>query len=418
MTGSKRPSSSSPRVCVVAAGHLSTCPRLVKAARAFASDGYQVRVVSAILMERYRRMDVDLVASEGWAWDPIEATASRAWATWLRTGVRHRVAKRLTGAVGSARTPLRLVTAAFHRLHDELRERAVGESADLYYGGAGGAIAAVAAASSSGGRFGIDLEDFHSGQAEGDPRQAIVERVERDVVARAAFITAGSPAIAAAYQAKYRFAPAAVCNTFPLPTTEPARRSAQDSAPLRLYWFSQTIGAGRGLESVVDAMALGRIPGELHLRGTVDESFVAELRQRIARAAPDVRLAIHAIEPPGEMVDLCRPYDIGLAVEPGSSLNNALALSNKALTYPLAGLALVLTNTPGQRPLIEDLGEHVVAYEPGDVEALAAGLRAWHDNRTALRAAQAASWRAARHRWHWEGHDRETLLASARQALN
>jgi hypothetical protein len=405
-----------PRICIVAAGHLTTCPRLVKAARAFASSGYHVRVVSAMVMDRFRQMDIDLVAREGWEWDPIELTADRALARWLWTGVRHRAAKRIA-AFEPRRVPLRIATAAFHRLHRELLRRAARKSADLYYGGAGGATAAVAdAASRRGAKFGVDLEDFHTGQAEGDVRQTIVERIERDVLERAAFLTAGSPAIADAYRAKYGLRVTAVCNTFPLPAAAPTNGLGEEGAPLRLYWFSQTIGAGRGLEAVVDAMALSRMPGELHLRGAVDDLFVTALRTRIARQAPRLRLVIHGVDSSQLMVTLCRPYDVGLAAEPGSSLNNALSLSNKALTYPLAGLALAVTDTPGHRPLIDDLGEGAVVYHPQDVETLASGLRAWNENRIALRAAKDASWRAAARRWHWEDHDRETLLDAARKA--
>jgi hypothetical protein len=405
-------------MCIVAAGHLTTCPRLVKAARAFASDGYRVRVVSAIVMERFRRMDVDLAASEGWLWDPIEATADRTWATWMRTGLRYRIANGVVAAAGATHVPLAVASAAFHRLSGELQRHAARQPADIYYGGAGGTTAAVAAAAASTkSKFGVDLEDFHPGQAEGDARQAIVERIEGSVLASAALLTAGSPAIADAYREKYHVLPTAVCNTFPLPAAPAAALSIDRRAPLRMYWFSQTVGAGRGLEVVVDAMGSSGVPGELHLRGASDETFVTALRERIASRAPRWRLALHPVEPSSQMVDLCRPYDIGLAVEPGSSVNNALALSNKALTYPLAGLAMVITDTPGHRPLIDDLARNAVVYKPGDVEALARGLKAWYEDRAALRAAKQASWRAAASRWHWEGHDREALLAAARRAL-
>jgi glycosyltransferase involved in cell wall biosynthesis len=78
---------------------------------------------------------------------------------------------------------------------------------------------------------------------------------------------------------------------------------------------------------------------------------------------------------------------------------------------------MVITDTPGHRPLIDDLARNAVVYKPGDVEALARGLKAWYEDRVALRAAKQASWRAAASRWHWEGHDREALLAAARRAL-
>ena len=215
----------------------------------------------------------------------------------------------------------------------------------------------------------------------------------------------------------YNVAVTPVCNTFPLPATRPSPAAGSGNG-LRLYWFSQTIGPGRGLETVADAVSRAGIPGELHLRGACDDSFVAALRERIARHAPNLHLAIHGVEPQEAMVDLCRPYDIGLAAEPASSMNNALSLSNKALTYPLAGLALAVTDTPGHRPLIDHVREHAVVYAPSDADTLARGLQMWHDDRAALRRAMAASWDAAVNRWHWEDHDREALLAATRNALS
>jgi glycosyltransferase involved in cell wall biosynthesis len=109
---------------------------------------------------------------------------------------------------------------------------------------------------------------------------------------------------------------------------------------------------------------------------------------------------------------------VGLGLEPGFSLNNWLALSNKLFTYMLAGLAVVFTDTPGQRPLALDLGEGALLYRVGDVEALARGLKRWDDDRELLARAKAAAWAAARRRWHWEHpEERGTLLGAVARAL-
>jgi glycosyltransferase involved in cell wall biosynthesis len=86
-------------------------------------------------------------------------------------------------------------------------------------------------------------------------------------------------------------------------------------------------------------------------------------------------------------------------------------LGNKIFTYLLAGLPIVLTATTAQRELAADLRDAAVIYAPGDAGALAATLRPWTNDRTALAAARAAAWAAARRRWHWEHPaDRGTLL--------
>jgi hypothetical protein len=100
-------------------------------------------------------------------------------------------------------------------------------------------------------------------------------------------------------------------------------------------------------------------------------------------------------------------------VETGSVPNRELALSNKALTYPLAPLALAITDTPGPRPLARHLNGHAAVYAPGDTEALAGVLSSWMSDRRRLREAKDAGWDAARTRWHWEHPlERDALLAA------
>ena len=102
------------------------------------------------------------------------------------------------------------------------------------------------------------------------------------------------------------------------------------------------------------------------------------------------------------MIDACRGADVGLALETGRTLSRQLCLTNKAFTYVLAGLAVAVTDTRGQRELADDLGEGAILYKPGDVAALSAGLRRWADDGAELLRAKRACWEAARRRWHWE----------------
>src|SRR6185295_11120638 len=103
--------------------------------------------------------------------------------------------------------------------HSELVAAAVAEPADLIYGGTTGALAAVAeAARRLGVPYGIDFEDLHSAETLGDDAAAVdalAARVERSVIAGAAFTTASSEAIADAYADRYGVKPATVHNTFP-----------------------------------------------------------------------------------------------------------------------------------------------------------------------------------------------------------
>jgi glycosyltransferase involved in cell wall biosynthesis len=400
------------RICVITAGHLATCPRMVKAAQALKEAGHTVRTVSAQFLDWAAEADRALGAHT--VVDYRRGTKpAKYWSTSLRFhGTRQWV--KLTGV---HRASLATLAAATTRASRDLVKLALAEPADLYYGGTcGGLSIAALAAWRAGVPYGLDLEDFHEGQS-GDAHWCQwMGRIQREVLPGAAFLTAGSSAIAARYRQEYGLAVHAIHNTFPLPAQAP------DPAPpgahgLRLYWFSQTIGAGRGLEEVVRATALAGIRAELHLRGHGQPAYIATLRHLASETRARLTIHVHAPAPPDQMVDLCRPFDAGLSPEQGGDLNRQICLGNKALTYILAGLPVVLTETPGQRRLADDLGEGALRYQPGDIAALAGGLRRWATGRGRLRRAREAAWQAARQRWHWEHPaERGALLAAVEGA--
>lgn len=405
------------RVTLVTAGHLATCPRMVKAADAMHGAGYDVRVISVQHTSWARSGDAAIRRTRSWRWQPIECGRSAAPGRWLTSGFEHRGAAIAARALGDA-SPASVVARAFSRVHAPLVDAILREPADLIYGGTSGALAAAAEAGRrSGTPFAVDFEDFHCGEeAEPSDRNGLAEIVMRDVVRDAAFVTAGSAAIARACDERFGRRAVPIHNVFALPDAPPPVDRRDD--PPGLYWFSQTIGPGRGLEDVVSAMGRLGAPCELHLRGVSANGYADRLRAHAATTAPRMHVHVHAPADPDTMVDACRPFAIGLATEPGHTPNSALLLSNKALTYPLAGLPVVVTNTPGQRSFASDLGEGAVAYVPGDLDGLAASLHAWTTNARACASAGDASWDAARRRWHWEhAEERGALLACVERAI-
>ena len=344
---------------------------MVKAADAFADAGHTVRVVSARFLDWAAEAD-----QTSHSWSVIDYRRGAAPAKYLITGIRFHAARQWVRVVGAGHASLAAAGAASGRAAHDLLKLALAAPADLYYGGTCGGLAVAAlAARRAGVPYGVDLEDFHEGEWQNDPK--LLRRVQCEVLLRAAFVTAGSSAIAASYEQAYGIPVVPIHNTFPLPAQAPDPEPP-GADPLRLYWFSQTIGAGRGLEDVVRAIALAGIRAEIHLRGCARPEYIDSLK-RLAGG----RLAIHTHPPapPGEMVDLSRPYDAGLSPEDGRNLNRELCLNNKALTYILAGLAVVLTDTAGQRPFADDLGDGALRYRPGDIAALANGLRRWAEDR-------------------------------------
>ncbi len=402
------------RICVITAGHLATCPRMLKAADALAAEGYAVRVVSTRHVGWATAADAEVRATRRWAWSVVGYDERSDRATYLRSGLRQRAAQLLVRSMGAQRCPMGIVARAYSRVYPELVRAALAEPADFFYGGTTGALPAIAAAGKhTKVRYAVDLEDFHSAEQDESPTarrvHALAARIEHDVLRRATFLTASSAPIASAYRERYGVSPVVVNNTFPLPSLPPDLTPSSGDG-LRLYWFSQTIGPQRGLEDAVEAMGRADIPGELHLRGRASPGYMDAIRQLGGVCAPRLRIVAHEPASPDAMVDLCRGLDVGLALEQGQVVNRQLCLTNKAFTYVLAGLAVAFTDTLGQRALAHDLGEAAILYAPGDVAALARGLRRWADDKALLARAKGASWAAAQRRWHWEHAEQRGAL--------
>jgi glycosyltransferase involved in cell wall biosynthesis len=395
---------------------------MLKAADALFDAGYEVRVISTRTSGWASEADAAIGASGRWQWQTVNYDRTASLAAWLVSGSRHKAARVIANAVPAV--PRSLVAAAFGRVHRELVNAIIAEPADLIYGGTAGAIAAVAEA----GRrkrtaFAVDFEDFHCAEhasPQGDLSNELARVVMRDASDGAAFVTAGSEAIAVACHDELGIPALPIDNVFPLPQIDPSSRScAERQDEFAAYWFSQTISGDRGIEDVIRAIGLTERQASLTLRGRPAVGYAEALRYFAAREAPRVRIVIKPPIAPEAMVDACAAFDIGVSAEQTQIRNRQLSLANKALTYPLAGLPVALTDTAGHRPLVRDLGAGALVFAPGDPEALAAQLLTLMTDTSRLAEARAASWRAAQTRWHWE-HERErgALLSAVRTALS
>jgi hypothetical protein len=413
------PTPSGKRITIVTAGHVSACPRMLKAADALACAGYRVRVVSVNHTPWAADADAVVKSTRHWTWSVVDYDAVSGAALRRKTGARFRMMQTIAAAVGPSRVPIGVAIRAYSRAHDEIVREATAEAADFIYGGSTGALAAVAeSAARLGVPYAIDFEDFHSGELSGDGSElanALAARVERHVIPGARFITAGSPMIADEYRQRYGVQPLAIHNTFSIAPVDATMRA---EGPLRLYWFSQTLGAGRGLEDVIRAAARADVPVALHLRARPVPSYVHALRALSESIAPKLEVALHDPAVPDDMVALAQPYDAGLACEEPTAPNRRLCLTNKIFTYLAAGVPVFLTRTPAQARLEPDLGDAAFGYECGDVEGLAGAIRQLAGDAELRRRSRTAARAAAERRWHWEHQDdRGALVAAVRTVV-
>jgi len=410
------------RICILAPGQPSTDPRLVKEADALCEAGYEVRVLCSHCVPWADTADEALLSERHWSCTYVDGKSGDHIFSASYVRARHWLASRLSLAWPVSET---LRRCALSRTLPELAATARAFPADLYIAHYPGALVAAAeAARAYSAPFAYDAEDFEAGTyptATGPaPLDRLIESYESQHLPRCAYVSAASPGIAQAYSQKYSIPlPATILNVFPLSERPAQFRFTPLAGPLRLYWFSQTIGSDRGLQDVLRAMGqLKDCDIELHLRGRWAQGFQNEVRKlTTSLALPDQRIQVHPVAPPAGMISLAAQYEIGLALEQSVSRNRQICLTNKIFTYLLAGNAVVATATAGQQPIMEMLGQAGFSYQSGDVNALARGLRVWYENRRVLEEARRQAWAWGTRRFNWDVEKR-TFLQMVERALN
>lgn len=407
------------RICLVTPGQPSTNPRLVKEADALCQAGYDVQVVACKYQVWADEADA---AFEDRDW-PIEwlrygPMASRPRDLWQR--LRRRGSKELVGLIGRWHS---LAERAFHYAIPELTQLVRQVPADLYIAHNLAALPPAArAAEQHSAALGFDAEDFHRGELPDTPEnildRAITADLEERYIPRCDYVTAASDGIGTAYADTLGIEPPiTILNVFPWSERENNVSAAKlgEEVPdgaRSLYWFSQTIGPDRGLEDALRALPHLSDDVLLSLRGGWSPGYEDSFRDQARRLGVANRVRHLNLVPPDELILRTAQHDVGLALEPGSSPNNMIAVSNKFFTYLLGGIPIVATDTPGQRPVVDDLSEVARSYAPGDMDGFTGAASALLDA-TGLRQ---EALRAARDRYCWDV-EREAFLTVVRRTL-
>ncbi|MDB5594722.1 MAG: hypothetical protein JWM36_1683 [Hyphomicrobiales bacterium] len=416
------------RICLITPGHLSTNPRIVKEADALSEAGHEVRVIAAEYATWARDADAEF---EGRPWLAKESLMFGPGAPFfvrLNQVARQRIAQFLVrlGWRGD-----RIDCAAFHPVAPALRQAALRTPADLYIAHYVAALpAAAAAAARHGARYAFDAEDFHLGDLPDVPEhafaKALIQGIEGRYLPGCAYVSAASPGIADAYAQTYGLAPPTiVLNVFPLQDGPGAvtRKGAADRSP-SVYWFSQTIGPDRGLECAVRAIGHAKSRPHLYLLGRTAAGYQQRLLDLAEATGCHDRVHFLPTAPPLQMVRIAARYDIGLASETGNTPSRERALTNKLFTYMLAGLPVVISDTPAQKKFAVGLESCLWLYPRNDAQALADGLDHFLLDAERLAAARSAAWALGQGTYNWDKEKRiilgriETMLhgSAARSA--
>jgi glycosyltransferase involved in cell wall biosynthesis len=305
----------------------------------------------------------------------------------------------------------------------ELAKIAANDRADYYIAHLEQGVWAGARLHRRGFKVGVDMEDWYSEDLPLSARKArptrLLRSLERQLLCTGMHATCPSGAMSQSLAREFQCCePAVVYNAFPWSD----RRSIDGLLKDRLssdlpsiHWVSQTIGQDRGLDDLLSALPLLKHKAEIHLRGRATKGLHAWFYNRIPEGWRQ-RVVIHDVVSNAELLSRISEHDIGLATEVSVIRNKDLTVSNKILHYLLAGLAVVATETAGQREVAAQGPGGILLYQSGNAGALAALLDRLLASKDALALAKRCSLDAAERTFCWEVQEK-TLLRSIERAL-
>jgi glycosyltransferase involved in cell wall biosynthesis len=183
--------------------------------------------------------------------------------------------------------------------------------------------------------------------------------VERLLIPRASVVITVSPPIARHLEERHRLRRVRLVANYPddreVGEASPTELRAltggaaiDPDRPVALYLGG--LMGGRGLEQLVDAMAL---TGAAQLVLLGDGLLAAPLRERAAAAGIGDRVHLVAPVPPDEVVAVAAGADLGVSPIVPSCLNYRYSLPNKLFQYMAAGLPVVASDFPQVREIVD-----------------------------------------------------------------
>ena len=394
------------KICILLGAHLCRAPRSVKEANALSKAGYEVVVLAPFLESKLVQEDTRLTANRNWVRKaPVD----------LRRGKNNLVFSfyyRVKRKIAQLLHPyFKFLTPHFlgYGLNTMLKA-AIREKADLYIGHQEVGLWLTYQLQEKGFKVGVDIEDWYSKQRIEEKKQSLsskyLEYLEGQMLRKSSFSLTTSKILAEELAAYYGApAPAIIYNTFPFFDRQKIdhkfldRPSNQERTSL--FWFSQTIGLDRGLDTLFMALTYVSIPVEVHLRGKISDSTKHQLIN-LFPVEKGHTLYFHHLVSPKELLSRIAEHDIGLALEKSHTASRAYSITNKFFQYLIGGLPILATETEGQLEIAAQLPEVVYTFPEDNAAKLGASINYLLEQPGVLEQAKKQAVQAAEKYFSWE----------------
>jgi hypothetical protein len=283
--------------------------------------------------------------------------------------------------------------------------------ADLFIGHNLGSISAITnAAKNYNSKAYFDFEDFHRGEdLENSLHWKRTTEIENEFAIQLNGATAASELITEYYKNEFpSLQIETILNVFPKNNQIKFVDSEIDE--LKLFWFSQTIGLGRGLEFILQACAKVLPQPKITLLGNCSDEVKEKIIKLIEEVGLDkMNITFKVVVPESEIPIIASQHHIGLCTEDTMTLNRRICLTNKIFTYMLGKNALLMSNTPAQSIFFAKqlgVGQLVNLYNISEITEC---IQNYQDDRLLLENHRNESLRLAKETYNWEMESEKLL---------
>ena len=357
------------KICIISNLHLSSNPRVWKEANSLANAGYEVLILTIWTSQKKKDEDIAFIhhpkLSYKAALDLTEVSPLKFF--------YYRALARLGKEIKSFFNID--TTYALGYGQSLLKQQALKEKADLYIAHTEYGMLIGQKLLKENKKVAFDFEDWYSHDYMITSRPVkLLCRLEKFAIENAAYCTFPSNSMAKEVKEFYHSKKKVhniIYNGFS--SKENAINNISDKSISSLIWFSQTIGPGRGLETLLTALSYVNSKVELHLLGFCDEDYKNKLIDWFPQNLGH-QLFFHSPVSHSDLISVLQQHSIGLAIEEDYPESRNTTITNKILQYIQAGIRVLATATKGQKEVARYFPEAVELVPFNDPERWAASI--------------------------------------------
>jgi len=343
------------KICLISDLHLSSNPRVWKEANALAGVGYDIVILTMWTSAERRNSDLLLIHQRKITYKaalnliPGEIHFLKRFYVRLHSRFAREIKRWLNidSAWCLGYAPQRMTKAALN------------EAADLYIAHTEFGIVIGKELIRKGAKVAYDIEDWYSHDYLVPERPVVLLRsLEKFALEHGIYCSCPSASMAKALEKNYPSGKQVEVLYNGFSAQENINESPGTKSEHSLVWFSQTIGPGRGLETILQALQYLRVKLVLHLIGECAAGYEDELK-KIFPFEKGHQLIFHPPVKHHDLIPMLAQHCVGLAIENKFPESRNQTITNKILQYLQAGIKVLATDTEGQ--------QEVAAYFPDTV---------------------------------------------------